>query len=169
MVNLLMLHVYPRSFDLKISTMYTIIIIIYSHFIGQWTTDILVLTIHNEVENWIGKSCQMVLLKDMICGFCPEGNKKSSNKYKKQLNKIEEWSRDGRAKKYTNKIYGENHIHYTSLRLLFSHLLILSRTASVFDYTSYILWVLTLYMWEKLIHEGRLLVSWLLHIVLHPM
>jgi hypothetical protein len=28
-------------------------------------------------------------------------------------------SRDGRAKKYTNKIYGDNHVHYTSLRLLF--------------------------------------------------
>jgi hypothetical protein len=29
------------------------------------------------------------------------------------------WSRDGRAKKYTNKICGDNHIHYTFLRLLF--------------------------------------------------
>ena len=44
---------------------------------------------------------------------------------KKQLNKIEGLSRDGRAKKYTNKICGDNHIHYTSLRLLFLlHLLI---------------------------------------------
>jgi hypothetical protein len=40
---------------------------------------------------------------------------------KKQLNKIEGSSRDGRAKKYTNNnvICGENHIHYTSPRLLF--------------------------------------------------
>ena len=39
--------------------------------------------------------------------------------------KIEGLSRDGRAKKYTNKICGDNHIHYTSLRLLFLlHLLI---------------------------------------------
>ena len=34
-------------------------------------------------------------------------------------NKIEGGSRDGRVKKYTNKIYRDNHIHYTSLRLLF--------------------------------------------------
>ena len=40
------------------------------------------------------------------------------NKYKKN-NEIDGWSRDGRAKKYTNKICGDNHIHYTSLCLLF--------------------------------------------------
>ena len=34
------------------------------------------ITIHNEVENRMGKSCQMVLLKDTNCQFCPEGNKK---------------------------------------------------------------------------------------------
>ena len=27
--------------------------------------------------------------------------------------------RDGRVIKYTNKIYSDNHIHYTSLHLLF--------------------------------------------------
>ena len=43
--------------------------------------------------------------------------KKNSNKYKKEL-KIKRWSRDGRAKKYTNKICRDNQIHYTSLRLL---------------------------------------------------
>ena len=43
-------------------------------------------------------------------------------KYKKQLNKIEG---DGRTKKYTNKICGDNHIHYTSLRLLFSIIMLL--------------------------------------------
>jgi hypothetical protein len=32
--------------------------------------------------------------------------------YKKQLNKIEGCNRDGRAKKYMNKICGDNHIHY---------------------------------------------------------
>ena len=35
-------------------------------------------------------------------------------------NEIEGRSRDGRAKKYTNKICRDNHVHYTSLRLLFS-------------------------------------------------
>jgi hypothetical protein len=36
------------------------------------------------------------------------------------MNKIEGWSRDGRAKKYTNKICRrDNHIHDTSLRLIF--------------------------------------------------
>ena len=28
-------------------------------------------------------------------------------------NEIEGWSRDGRAKKYTNKICRDNHVHYT--------------------------------------------------------
>ena len=36
------------------------------------------------------------------------------------VNEIEGWSRDGRVKKYTNKICRNNHIHCTSLRLLFS-------------------------------------------------
>ena len=35
-------------------------------------------------------------------------------------NEIEGRSRDGRAKKYTNKICRDNHVHYTSQRLLFS-------------------------------------------------
>ena len=34
-------------------------------------------------------------------------------------NEIEGWSRDGRAKKYTNKICRDNHVHYTFVRLLF--------------------------------------------------
>ena len=37
--------------------------------------------------------------------------KKNSNKYKKQLNKIEGWSRDGSAKKYTNKVCRDNVSH----------------------------------------------------------
>ena len=42
----------------------------------------------------------------------PEGKKKkSSNKHKKQLNKIEEWSRDGSAKKYIDKICRDNVSH----------------------------------------------------------
>ena len=57
--------------------------------------------------------------------------------------KLEGWSRDGRAKKYTNKICGDSHIHYTSLRLLFSHL-----------------WMLTS---DNMIREGGLLISWLLY------
>ena len=36
------------------------------------------------------------------------------------IKEIKGWSRDGRAKKYTNKICRDNHIHYTSLHLLFS-------------------------------------------------
>jgi hypothetical protein len=32
----------------------------------------------------------MVLLKDMNCQLCPEGNKKNSNKYKKQLKKMKD-------------------------------------------------------------------------------
>ena len=34
-------------------------------------------------------------------------------------NEIEGWSRDGRVKKYINKICSDDHIHYTSLRLFF--------------------------------------------------
>ena len=38
-----------------------------------------------------------------------------------KINVIEGWNRDGRVKMYTNKIKfcSDNHIHYTSLRLLF--------------------------------------------------
>ena len=36
--------------------------------------------------------------------------------------KIKRWSRDGRVKKYTNKICRDNQIHYTSLHLLLDHL-----------------------------------------------
>ena len=49
-------------------------------------------------KRWTGKPCQVVDIN------CPEGNKKSSNKYKKQLNKIGGWRRDGNAKKCTNKV-----------------------------------------------------------------
>jgi hypothetical protein len=55
------------------------------------------------------------------------------------------WSRDGRAKKYTNKIYGDNHIHYTSQRLLFSiimHLLMLTRELKRVLLLQYIMLVL---------------------------
>ena len=38
---------------------------------------------------WVNHAKIMVLLKDMNCQFCPQGNKKkNSNKYKKQLNEI---------------------------------------------------------------------------------
>ena len=60
----------------------------------------------------------ILLLKDMNCRLCPEGNKKGIvTSIKKQLNK-DEVGMTG-LKKYTNKICGDNHIHYTSLRLLF--------------------------------------------------
>ena len=42
----------------------------------------------------------------------PEGTKKTTvTSIKKQLNKIEGWSRDGSAKKYTNKICRDNVSH----------------------------------------------------------
>ena len=46
-------------------------------------------------------------------------------------NEIEGWSRDGRIKKYTNKIYRDNHIHYTSLRLLLSIIMYMKRSYKV--------------------------------------
>ena len=75
-----------------------------------------VLTIDNEVDGWMGKPYNCWSIIRIIT--CPESSKKrNSNKYKKEL-KIKGWSRDGRAKKYTNKIHRDNQIHYTSLRLL---------------------------------------------------
>ena len=50
-------------------------------------------------------------MKLMTIMSYPEGTQKNSNKYKKQLNKIEGWSRDGSAKKYTNKICRDNVSH----------------------------------------------------------
>ena len=57
----------------------------------------------------MGKSCQMA---------CTDEHEKRTQTSIKN-NVIERWSRDGRVKKYTNKICRDNHIHYTSLRLLF--------------------------------------------------
>ena len=56
----------------------------------------------NYINSWIRKPCKMALMK-----------------YTESIKKGTETSRDGRAKKYTNKIYRDNHIRYASLRLLF--------------------------------------------------
>ena len=71
------------------------------------------------------------------------------NKKKKQLNKIEGWSRDGRVIKYTNKICRDNHIHYTSLLSLLLFLIIMHLLMSCYpSWISECSWLAC--MWEKM-------------------
>ena len=55
--------------------------------------------------------------KRMYARVDPKGQqkKKNSNKHKKQLNKIDGWSRDGSTKKYMNKGSRDNKVHVTYL------------------------------------------------------
>ena len=57
----------------------------------------------NGVQHLIDKPYQVVALRDTNY---PEGNKKATI-----ITKVEGRSRDGSAKKYTNKNYSDSHIH----------------------------------------------------------
>ena len=88
-----------------------------ANFIFYWWT----------IESWMSKPCNMALMN------YTESNKKRTET---SMNKIKGWSRDGRAKKYTNKICRDNRIHYTSPCLFFSiimHLLMSTCLLSTLD------------------------------------